>query len=59
MDSAREVLSSMGAPVDFEEMYLSEVKINQTFRLAQCLVLTLCTWSRKPYINIIYFSNPC
>ena len=43
MDSAREVLSSMGAPVDFEEMYLSEVKINQTFRLAQCLVLTLCT----------------
>ncbi|XP_023342072.1 isocitrate dehydrogenase [NAD] subunit beta, mitochondrial isoform X2 [Eurytemora carolleeae] len=25
MDSAREVLSSMGAPVDFEEMYLSEI----------------------------------
>ena len=58
MDSAREVLSSMGAPVDFEEMYLSEVEINQTFKhgCAQCLVLTLC---RKPYINIIYFLSPC
>ena len=41
MDSAREVLSSMGAPVDFEEMYLSEVKINQTFKLAQCLLYAL------------------
>jgi hypothetical protein len=27
MDSAQEVLKQMGAPVDFEEFYFSEVRI--------------------------------
>jgi isocitrate dehydrogenase (NAD+) len=33
MDSAQEVLSSMGAPVDFEEMYLSEINHGSSMSL--------------------------
>ena len=43
MDSAQEVLQSMGVPVDFEELYFSEV-LKKSDLLNNRQYLLFCNW---------------